>query len=252
MCVDELEKTNPEDREVLPSLMDDQQVFNLSKFGVNKELPIRAASLHACNPVGQKYDIQKPLAMNLHFAGWLFDRYDLKFVLRNIPDEEKDKNIAEHFASMAAKSVEEKAVERKEKEPEQMADVHSTKFMRAWVSYVKKNYNPKPTEEALDFIKSYYRDLRKDNRVSDDITAREMGTLLRLARASARAHMRHVVINADVQFAIELLKASLQSYGIDPMTGEFSSRFTIASPPDVKKLAAQYSSKGINAASVLY
>ena len=50
------------------------------------------------------------------------------------------------------------------------------------VAYVKKTFDPRPTPEALDFIKAYYRDLRKDERVAEDITMREMGNLFRLAR----------------------------------------------------------------------
>lgn len=238
VCVDEIDKTNPEDREVLPSLMDDQQVFNLAKFGINKELAIRAASLHACNPIDKKYDITKTLSENLPFAGWLFDRYDLKFVLRNVPDEDKDNEVSAHTANMMLQGVSEKAIERKEAEPNKVEGVHDTKFMKAWVAYVRKTFDPKPTPEAMEYIRAYYRDLRsKESRVAEDITMREMGTLFRLARASARAHMRHVVTISDVQFGIDLLAASLRTYGIDPVTGELSGKFATFTPPDRKKLA---------------
>lgn len=234
---EEIEKTNPEDREVLPSIMDDQQIFNLAKFGINKELHIRTSSLHACNPVEKKYDITKPLSENLPFAGWLFDRYDLKFVLRNIADPDKDSAVSGHFSKMMEQGVSEKHIERKEKELPALAGVHDIRFMRAWVAYVKKNFDPKIMQEAMAFIRDYYRDLRKDSRVKDDITMREMGTLFRLARASARAHMRHVVTVSDVQFGINILAASLKSYGIDPTTGDLSGKYMTFAPPDRKLIA---------------
>lgn len=235
--VDEIEKTNPDDREVLPSLMDDQQIFNLSKFGINKELAIRSSSLHGCNPIGDRYDIGKTLSENVSFASWLFDRYDMKFVLRNIPNEDKDKEVSGHTKGMMMKGVSERELERKEKELNVVAGVHSIQFMKAWVAYVKKTFDPQPTQEAMDFITDYYRDLRKDSRFGFNITMREMGTLFRLARASARAHMRHVVTTADVQFGINLLAASLRTYGIDPATGDLSSKYIVVTPRDKKLMA---------------
>lgn len=218
VIVDEVDKTSPEDREVLPGLMDDQQTFSLNKWGINKDMQVRAASLHGGNPIDGKWDETKTLQQNLPFAFWLFDRYDLKFVMKNIPDQARDKDIANHFSALILNSIAEKSIEKREKQLLVSQDFYPVPFMKAWITFVKKNFDPQLTADTMKAITDFYLSLRKDED-TQNITMREMGALIRLSRASARAHMRTEVNLKDVSIGADLIIESFKSFGINPVTG---------------------------------
>lgn len=228
-CVDELEKISADDREALPNLMDDVQILAINKYGINKEIPCRAASLHACNPVGGKWDDAKNLSENVEFAHWLFDRYDLKFVIRNQAEEKKDDETSKHFTDMLSLATSEKDIERKKKDvyANLSKDYHSLKFLKAWFSYVRKHFDPEVSPIMMQKMREFYLTMRKQDSTKD-ITMREMGALYRIARASARAHMRNVVMDKDVEIGKKIILKALISCGMNPETGEIDFSLTQA------------------------
>jgi DNA replication licensing factor MCM3 len=92
----------------------------------------------------------------------------------------------------------------------------STEFVKKYIQFAKQKFSPALSEDAAAAISQAYADLRA--RVSSSetdrartlpITARTLETLIRLASAHAKCHLRHLVTEADAQAAISLLHYAL-------------------------------------------
>lgn len=71
----------------------EQQCVSLAKAGVVCSLPARCAVVAAANPDKGVYNRSKTLKENVNLSCALLSRFDLVFVLLDIPDEVRIKNI---------------------------------------------------------------------------------------------------------------------------------------------------------------
>jgi replicative DNA helicase Mcm len=84
---------------------------------------------------------------------------------------------------------------------------------------------PRLTEEAVDHLKNFYLDMRKTSQELGaaspiTITIRQLESLVRLAEAKARVHLREEVTAEDAGSAIALMQSSLEQVGVDVTTGK--------------------------------
>ena len=98
VCIDEFDKMRPEDRSALHEVME-QQSASIAKGGIVATLNARTSILAAANPLFGKYDQFKNLTENVNLPIPLLTRFDLIFVVRDIPGEERDRQIAQHIIS---------------------------------------------------------------------------------------------------------------------------------------------------------
>jgi len=98
VCIDEFDKMRPEDRSALHEVME-QQSASIAKGGIVATLNARTSILAAANPMFGKYDPFKNLTENVNLPIPLLTRFDLVFVVRDIPSQEKDRQIAQHILS---------------------------------------------------------------------------------------------------------------------------------------------------------
>ncbi len=98
VCIDEFDKMRPEDRSALHEVME-QQSASIAKGGIVATLNARTSILAAANPMFGKYDPFKNLTENVNLPIPLLTRFDLIFVVRDIPQEERDRQIAQHIIS---------------------------------------------------------------------------------------------------------------------------------------------------------
>ena len=92
----------------------------------------------------------------------------------------------------------------------------STEFVKKYIQYAKQKLTPSLSEDAANHISEAYADLRarvsaseRDRARTLPITARTLETLIRLASAHAKCHLRHLVTDEDATAAIELLHYAL-------------------------------------------
>ncbi len=201
-CIDEFDKMKPEDRSVLHEVME-QQTVSVAKGGIVAMLNARTSILAAANPVYGRYDPYKNLYENINLPIPLLTRFDLIYVVRDVPDKEGDEKLAEHILEIRRKSS------------YKVAPPIDFMLLRKYIAYTKR-VNPALSEEASKKIKEFYlqmRSLSQEGTIT--ITARQLETLIRLALARARLLLKNIADEEDAERAITLVKNMLETVGLD-------------------------------------
>lgn len=209
-AIDEFEKVERSDQIALHEAME-QQTISIAKASIVATLPAMTSILAGGNPKFGRFDPYTPIKEQIDVPETLLTRFDLKFALRDIPNPEIDKRIAEHIL---------KARHYGEEEVEPAIDADT---LKKFVAYARKYYHPKLTKEAGDIIKDFFLSLREKVTSEDSpipITLRQYEALIRLAQASAKVQLRTEVNKEDAIRAVNLMKASLRQFGFDIETGK--------------------------------
>jgi len=210
VCIDEFDKMRPEDRSALHEVME-QQSASIAKGGIVATLNARTSILAAANPMFGKYDIFKNIYENVNLPIPLLTRFDLVFIVRDIPSQEKDRNIAQHIISQHGSSG---------TDTTSLIDID---ILTKYLSYAKRG-EPVLTKEAENLIMEFYLKMRnisgddKENMIT--ITPRQLEGLIRLATARARLLLKNKVEGEDADRAIYLFNEMLKNSGTDVNTGK--------------------------------
>ncbi len=211
VCIDEIEKMNEQDRSTMHEAME-QQTVTISKANIQATLRAETSVLAAGNPKLGRFDPQTPIPQQIDITPALLSRFDVIFILRDIPNKAQDNAIASHVLE--------------EHKQEVIRDVIDPKLLRKYISYARK-VKPKLTDEAADEIKEFYISLRNQSIRSESdvkpipITARQLEAIVRLSEACAKVRLSDKVAIEDARRAIKLLKTSLMQVGYDPETQSF-------------------------------
>jgi len=203
-CIDEIDKMRPEDRVAIHGAME-QQIVSVAKGGIVATLNARTSILAAANPALGRYDPYRTVAENISLPVTILSRFDLIFVLKDVPERELDEKLTEHILKLHKTG----AVPVEPPIP--------AALLRKYVSYAK-NVKPTLTAEALDRLKEFYLAMRAASETEGTpiaITARQLESLVRMAEARARAALRDKVSAEDAEASIALMKRSLEEVGID-------------------------------------
>jgi replicative DNA helicase Mcm len=142
----------------------------------------------------------------------LLNRFDLIFVLKDIPQKMRDEAIAAHVLMEHRKAASRPPIEQV--------------LLRKFIAYAKQKIFPELTDPAVQEIKKFYVDLRNAPSMKEDlvrpipISARQLEALIRLSEASARARFSKKVTKEDARRAIQIMKFYLLQVGIDQETGQ--------------------------------
>jgi replicative DNA helicase Mcm len=207
VCIDEFDKMKPEDRSALHEVME-QQSASIAKGGIVATLNARTSILAAANPMYGKYDPFKNITENVNLPIPLLTRFDLIFVVRDIPSKEKDSRIAKHIINLHTPTG---------ADTRSLIDVD---ILTKYLAYSKR-INPILTKEAEKKILEYYMKMRNvESEEMITVTPRQLEGLIRLATARARLLMKDQVEAEDAERAIFLIQSMLQDAGVDVNTGK--------------------------------
>jgi len=210
VCIDEFDKMRPEDRSALHEVME-QQSASIAKGGIVATLNARTSILAAANPMFGKYDPFKNLTENVNLPIPLLTRFDLIFVVRDIPQEERDRQIAQHIISQHGESG---------TDTTSLIDID---ILTKYLSYAKR-LDPVLTKGAESKIMEFYLKMRsiegEDKEKMITITPRQLEGLIRLATARARLLLKNQVEEDDADRAIYLFNEMLENSGVDVNTGK--------------------------------
>jgi len=210
VCIDEFDKMRPEDRSALHEVME-QQSASIAKGGIVATLNARTSILAAANPMFGKYDPFKNLTENVNLPIPLLTRFDLVFVVRDIPTPEKDRQIAQHIISQHGASG---------TDTTSLVDID---ILTKYLAYAKR-IDPVLTKEAESKIMEFYLKMRsiegEDKEKMITITPRQLEGLIRLATARARLLLKNQVEGEDADRAIYLFNEMLKNSGTDVNTGK--------------------------------
>jgi len=203
-CIDEMDKMRPEDRVAIHEAME-QHTVSVAKGGIVATLNARTAILAAANPSLGRYEPHRTVAENISLPVTILSRFDLIFVLRDVPNKESDGKMAAHILE----------IHRKGASPVE-APIDA-ELMRKYVSYAK-TIKPVLSHDALKRLSDFYLAMRSASETEGSpvaITARQLESLVRIAEARARVALRKEVSAEDAEAAITIMKRSLEEVGID-------------------------------------
>jgi len=207
VCIDEFDKMKPEDRSALHEVME-QQSASIAKGGIVATLNARTSILAAANPMYGKYDPFKNITENVNLPIPLLTRFDLIFVVRDIPTRERDEKIARHIIDLHTPQGTDKR------------SVIDVDLLTKYLAFAKRS-TPDLTKEAEDKILEYYLHMRNvESEEMITVTPRQLEGIIRLSTARARLLMKDKVEEEDAERAIFLIESMLQDAGVDVNTGK--------------------------------
>ncbi len=208
-AIDEFSKVPASDRVALQEAMS-VETISIAKASIVATLPARTAVLAGSNPKLGRFDPYIPIREQIDVDDVLLSRFDLKFALRDVPDPERDKQIAEYVLKLRAGI-------------EEIKPAVDVEFLRKYIAYARSHVFPKLSKEAGERLKEFYLEMRSmsGEEAPIAITLRQYESLIRLAEASARVRLSDTVDIEDAERAIKLMKISLRQFGFEPETGMY-------------------------------
>jgi replicative DNA helicase Mcm len=203
-CIDEIDKMRPEDRVAIHEAME-QHTVSVAKGGIVATLNARTAVLAAANPALGRYNAYETVANNIALPVTILSRFDLIFVLKDVPEKEADSRMSEHILGLHRRGM-------LTSEVPIPADL-----LRKYISYAK-SIKPVLTDEALQRLKDFYLTMRSASETEGTpiaITARQLESLVRIAEARARMAFRKEILAEDAEASITIMQRSLEEVGID-------------------------------------
>ena len=209
-CIDEIDKMREEDRGAIHPAME-QQIVPIAKGGIVATLNARTSILAAGNPTLGRYNPYQTIAQNINLPVTILSRFDLIFILKDQPDSSRDADMADHILNLHRMLTSGKPP-------------LTVELLKKYVSYAKK-IKPAITDEVIERFKSFYVKMRTASIEGGEaaavaITARQLESLVRMAEARARAHLRKEITVEDAEATINLMQKSLEQVGIDMSTGQ--------------------------------
>jgi replicative DNA helicase Mcm len=209
-CIDEMDKMRPDDRVAIHEAME-QHTVSVAKGGIVATLNARTAILAAANPSLGRYEPHRNVAENISLPVTILSRFDLIFILRDVPDKEEDGKMSEHILEIHRKGL------------SPVESPISLDLLRKYITYAK-TIKPVLTQDALKRLKDFYLAMRSASETEGSpvsITARQLESLVRVSEARARAALRKEITAEDAEAAIAMMKRSLQEVGIDVSSYKF-------------------------------
>jgi replicative DNA helicase Mcm len=203
-CIDEMDKMRPEDRVAIHEAME-QHTVSIAKGGIVATLNARTAILAASNPSLGRYESHRTVAENISLPVTILSRFDLIFVLRDVPNKESDGKMSAHILELHRKGL------------SPIEPPISPDLLRKYITYAK-GVRPTLTSEAVQRLNDFYLAMRSASESEGSpvaITARQLESLVRVAEAHARSALRKEVKAEDAEAAIAIMKRSLEEVGID-------------------------------------
>ncbi len=219
-CVDELDKMREDDRAALHSAMEDQYIF-FAKAGITMTLRTKCSMLAAANPKYGRFDDDENYTDQIDLPPSLISRFDLIFVITDIPDFDKDQAICNHIlAEHTLGQIREAGEYTGGMDLETISRSLTTMnpeiplpMLKKYISYARK-LKPVLTPEAEEVLRDSFTAIRgkynKTNKVLG-ITFRQMDGYIRLATASAKLHLRSDITEEDARLAVFIIEQYLDS-----------------------------------------
>ncbi|KAG7273010.1 hypothetical protein CRUP_011894 [Coryphaenoides rupestris] len=165
-CIDEFDKLGSQQQALLEAM--EQQSVSLAKAGIVSCLPARTSVIAAANPTGGHYNRSKTVSENLRMGSALLSRFDIVFLLLDVPEESHDRLLSEHV--MATRTG------RGGVPAGESVDVIPACLLRKYVSYARQYVHPTLSPEAAHTLQEFYLSLRVQAQSADStpITTRQL------------------------------------------------------------------------------
>ncbi|BES93672.1 DNA replication licensing factor [Nesidiocoris tenuis] len=216
--IDEFDKMNDHDRTSIHEAME-QQSISISKAGIVTSLQARCSVIAAANPIGGRYDPAMTFSENVNLSEPIMSRFDILCVVRDEADPQIDEQLAKfvvgshvrhHPAAPPAAEITDDA---------QASDALPQDLLKKYLVYARQNIHPRLHNMDQDKIAKLYSTLRQESMMTGSlpITVRHIESMIRMAEAHARMHLRDYVQEDDVNMAMRMMLESFvdtQKYSV--------------------------------------
>lgn len=228
--IDEFDKMNDSDRTSIHEAME-QQSISISKAGIVTSLQARCAVIAAANPIGGRYDPSLTFAENVDLTEPILSRFDVLCVVRDQVDPIQDEKLARfvvdshirHHPSGNSPEDTDESMEQGSQGQRDDGDTGPEKIpqdlLQKYILYAREKVHPKLHQMDQDKVARMYSELRRESMLTGSvpITVRHIESMIRLAEAHARLHLREHVLEDDVNMAIRVMLESFintQKYSV--------------------------------------
>ncbi|XP_064483427.1 DNA replication licensing factor mcm2-like [Ornithodoros turicata] len=223
--IDEFDKMNDADRTSIHEAME-QQSISISKAGIVTSLQARCAVIAAANPIGGRYDPSMTFSDNVDLTEPILSRFDVLCVVRDQVDPVQDEKLAKFVVSShmrhhpdASKETEEIMEEARDVTEDDGPAKIPQDLLKKYILYAREKVHPKLNQMDQDKVAKMYSELRRESMATGSIpiTVRHIESMIRLAEAHARLHLRDYVHEDDVNMAIRIMLESFintQKYSV--------------------------------------
>ncbi|XP_032892873.1 DNA replication licensing factor MCM2 [Amblyraja radiata] len=213
--IDEFDKMNEQDRTSIHEAME-QQSISIAKAGIVTSLQARCTIIAAANPIGGRYDPSLTFAENVDLSEPIVSRFDVLCVVRDTIDAVQDELLARFVVASHVKNHPSNKENANEEADETClpntfgVDPIPQELLKKYIIYAKERVHPKLNRMDQDKVAKMYSDLRKESMATGSvpITVRHIESMIRLAEAHARIHLRDYVMEDDVNMAIRVMLES--------------------------------------------
>ncbi|XP_012152928.1 DNA replication licensing factor Mcm2 [Megachile rotundata] len=216
--IDEFDKMNDQDRTSIHEAME-QQSISISKVGIVTSLHARCSVIAASNPIGGRYDASMTFSENVDLSEPILSRFDILCVVKDEIDPMQDRHLAKFVVNSHIKHHPTNAGKVIPTE-ENANDISIPQdLLKKYIVYARQNVHPKLTNIDQDKVAKLYSQLRQESLATGSlpITVRHIESIIRMAEASAKMHLRDHVQESDVNLAIRMMLDSFvetQKYSV--------------------------------------
>jgi len=203
LIIDEFDKMTSEDRSAMHEVLEEQSI-TITKASISSTLSTKVSVVAAMNPKEGRFDDYSSLSEQIGLPPSLLSRFDLVFMVQDIPNQDKDTEIAQHILSRKRSAITGK---------------YPPELIMKYIAY-SKTIIPKHNEAVDKMMVDCYVDTRKESgngRVT--ITPRQLEGISRLSEAFARMRLSNDISEEDVRNATGVYTRCINATCMDD-TGE--------------------------------
>jgi len=222
-CIDEFDKMDESDRTAIHEVME-QQSISIAKAGITTTLNTRTTVMAAANPKYGRYNPYKSPVENIDLPPALLSRFDLLFLLLDVVDADKDRQLAFHVTKVHSTygpgdERSQRGSQESTGEEQDVLDLgykpFDHNFLRSFIRKAKQ-FEPVIHDELQQEMVDAYVSAREEEKADmksrkSYTTPRSLLALLRLSQAHARCRFSKKVERQDFQEAMRLTKCSKES-----------------------------------------
>ncbi|CAI5767388.1 DNA replication licensing factor MCM2 [Podarcis lilfordi] len=213
--IDEFDKMTDQDRTSIHEAME-QQSISISKAGIVTSLQARCTIIAAANPIGGRYDPSLTFSENVDLTEPIISRFDILCVVRDTVDPVQDEMLARFVVGSHIKHhPNSKDVANGDSQEIVLPNTYGVEpipqeILKKYIIYAKEKVHPKLNQMDQDKVARMYSELRKESMATGSIpiTVRHIESMIRMAEAHARMHLRDYVVEDDVNMAIRVMLES--------------------------------------------
>ncbi|GAB3669503.1 minichromosome maintenance protein MCM [Halopiger thermotolerans] len=215
VCIDELDDMDSEVRSYMLEPMSKQKI-NASIAGEQATFETRASVIAAGNPKHGRFDPYEPIPEQFDFRSDLLSRFDLIFTVQDVPDEDDDRQLADHV--LDARDAAKRDTDDLEDEDDALKPIVDPEIFRKWIALAKQQpVPPFESQEVKEQLRESYLEIRRLYEVSENspvpVTLRDLEGLVRIAETAAKFELSDTIKERHAQVATEMAGRSMQDVG---------------------------------------